>query len=104
VTDSLSSILYKYKFERASLDEIALKDEPGVYLIVCPSDKGLYTDIDVYESDNMKSDVKNSQNINEWYNKCPGYRSLEIMYKYMPGSSEQARIKILQEMQVSQKV
>ena len=104
MTDSLSSILYKHKFKRALLDEIALKNEPGVYLIVCPSDKGPYTNIDVYESDNVKSDLENSQNINEWYNKCPGHRSLEIMYKYMPGSSEQARIKILQEIQASQKV
>jgi len=104
MTDSLSTILYKYKFERARLDEITLKDEPGVYIIACQTDKGLYTNIDVYESDNVKSDLENSQNINEWYNKCPGHRSLEIMYKYMPGSSEQARIKILQEIQASQKV
>ena len=99
MTDSLPSILFKYKFKRARLDEITLKDEPGVYLIACPTDNGPYTNIDVYESDNMKSDVENNQNKNKWYDKCPGYRSLEIMYKYMPGSSRPDRIKLLKKIE-----
>ena len=102
MTDLLSSILYKHKFKRARLDEITLKDEPGVYLIVCPSDKGLYTDIDVYESDNMKSDLENNQNKNKWYDKCPGSRTLEILYKYMPGSLDQDRTSLLQEIKACQ--
>jgi hypothetical protein len=102
MTDSLSSILFKYKFKRAHLDEIKIKEEPGVYVIACQTDKEPYTNIDVYESDNMKSDLENSQNKNKWYDKCPGYRTLELLYKYMPGSSEPDRIKILQEIVASQ--
>ena len=102
MTDSLSTILYKNKFKRARLDEITLKDEPGVYLIACPADNGPYTNIDAYESDNMKSDLENNQNKNKWYDKCPGFRSLEILYKYMPGKTEPDRIKILQEIKACQ--
>jgi hypothetical protein len=102
MTDLLSSILYKYKFKRARLDEITFKDEPGVYIIACQTDKGPYTNIDVYESDNMKSDLENNQNKNKWYDKCSGYRSLEILYKYMPGKPRPARIKILQKIETCQ--
>lgn len=84
-----------YSFSgRYSMDEIdEIRDWPGLYAILCRRGRGHYL-VDVGESDNLRSELKEHDRSDLWTRNCSG--SLVVTVKYTLELEELERVRMEQ--------
>ena len=80
---------FKGRYALHETDEI--EDWPGLYAILCQRGKRHYL-VDVGESDNVKSEVENSDRKPLWYQNCSGTLVATVYYTLDTEQPERARI------------
>ena len=81
----------RYSFEGPYTGTANLKDQGGVYTILCQNN-GKYNTVDVGESETVKSRVENHDRTSCWNTNC--FSSLAVAVLYTPGVSAEGRRQI----------
>jgi hypothetical protein len=77
---------------RHAIDETdEIKNWPGLYAILCRRNRRHYL-VDIGESDNVKSELKNNGRRDIWYQNCSGTLVVSVYYTLDMDRSERMRI------------
>ena len=90
----MSITIGKYNFEGPYTNTANLKDQGGVYTILCQNN-GKYNTVDVGESATVKSRVDNHDRKSGWKTNC--FISLAVAVLYTPSVSAEGRRQIERE-------
>ena len=90
----MSITIGRYNFEGPYTSTANLKDQGGVYTILCQNN-GKYNTVDVGESATVKSRVENHDRKPCWNTNC--FSSLAVAVLYTPGLSAEGRRQIEEE-------
>ncbi len=75
----MSISMFGYDFDGPMMDLGLLKNEPGVFLIIC-QEKTIMTILDVGEAEHVQDRIQNHERRNNWIKSCRNQLNFAVLY------------------------
>ena len=88
----------KYNFDGPFTDTSKLKNQSGVYVILCSNGNSNWKVVDIGESQSVRERVENHDREDCWHRQCQSTLAVAVLY-----SNQKERMRIEQELRVQYK-